>query len=355
VRPTIEAQREKKPMDQKGLLSVYFSPISSSQIDYAQHLVRALSMNECAIREFKWTNPFKIKLPDVIHIQWPENLIRSNNVLKTFTKFSLLFLSLIVLKSRGAKVVSTGHNVRPHEAGFLPRITLNAYRFLSDGIIFLNSGSKDILEQSSYLTRRIRHSVIVELGNMTEGASVPEKQEARSLLGIDPNTSIFSFLGRPRGHKNNDGVIRCFEEAQIDNSLIITQKLGFASSGKVMNLGKTVDDETYIRTTVASDVAVFDFFETLNSASVATSLSLGVLTLAPRIGAIPDLASEYRSDLLMLFEPPLKPFHLLEALHRSKQIAFNKAPTRKMSSLSWNQIGRIHRNFYFELLGLDAK
>src|SRR3954465_4210725 len=52
---------------------------------------------------------------DVVHVHWPDGYIDQPNWVKAIQRAALLVLMMLVAKAKGARLVWTAHNLKPHD------------------------------------------------------------------------------------------------------------------------------------------------------------------------------------------------------------------------------------------------
>src|SRR3954452_5474635 len=90
-----------------------FPPPRSTTNTYLVQLVRALP-DDVRIEYFSWRHALAGRY-DVLHLHWPEVLLRSPSRAKALARKASAALLLGVLRVRRVAVVRTWHNPRPHE------------------------------------------------------------------------------------------------------------------------------------------------------------------------------------------------------------------------------------------------
>jgi beta-1,4-mannosyltransferase len=92
-----------------------FVAIRDTTNPYQTQLVRGLATH-VDVRMFSWRRALLGEF-DVLHVHWPEVLIRDRNLVRTSARLALFLLVLIRLRLGHRALVRTLHNVAPHEPG----------------------------------------------------------------------------------------------------------------------------------------------------------------------------------------------------------------------------------------------
>jgi beta-1,4-mannosyltransferase len=160
------------------------------------------------VREF--TRRALLERPDVVHVHWPEFLIRSESrarmgfdVLKVLT---LLWLA----RRRGAVLVWTGHDLEPHEARHprLLRLYQRGFLAMVDHVINLAHSAEDLLR------RRYPELGGVPMSTVRHGhyrdvyPTVGDRAAARAELGLPADACVLLMAGQLREYKNAPELIR---------------------------------------------------------------------------------------------------------------------------------------------------
>ena len=103
---------ERKPL---RVLQSSADPSRSGSVNpYTKLLVESLPREEVRAEYFRWSAALTSRY-DLLHVHWPEHMVRSPSRLRQVAKSSAMALLLLRLRLRDTAVVRTVHNVRPHE------------------------------------------------------------------------------------------------------------------------------------------------------------------------------------------------------------------------------------------------
>jgi beta-1,4-mannosyltransferase len=153
---------------------------------------------------------------DVIHLHWPEWLVRWNTVRSAsfdiVTSLSLLWLA----RRRGAAIVWTGHNLEPHELPqpWLWRIFQALFLSQTDLLISFGNGATGLLVNRYPRLARIP-SVVIPHGHYRDYYTArPDPVSFREQLRLDQRPVLLCF-GLIKPYKNIPGVIQAWKRLPI--------------------------------------------------------------------------------------------------------------------------------------------
>lgn len=189
-------------------LSVLASPAASVENDnpYLDLLYGLMP----GVRVTAFTRRRLLDRYDVVHVHWPEFLIRWERLGTASLDIVKVLVLLAVARRRGAVLVWTGHDLSAHES-VRPRL-LRAFQrgFVRqvDGVINLADGSAEEL--------RSRHPGLagtpmatVRHGHYRDSyGQPPTSSEARATLGIGPDELVLLMLGQLREYKNAEALMK---------------------------------------------------------------------------------------------------------------------------------------------------
>jgi beta-1,4-mannosyltransferase len=178
------------------VLSLLFSDLASSNIQ-----IKPFSGKASLLRRH-----------DIVHVHWPEWLIRWSGFRKASYDIASLIGALWIARRRGAAVVWTGHNLEPHQ---LPRPKLwKAFQFLFisqlDLLISFGDGATELL-RSRYPALTRKPVVIIPHGHYrTYYDARPTPDAFRHDTGLDERPVLLCF-GLIKSYKNVPELIRAWK------------------------------------------------------------------------------------------------------------------------------------------------
>jgi glycosyltransferase involved in cell wall biosynthesis len=240
---------------------------------------------------------------------------------------SLLYLML--LRTADIPVVTTAHQVTPHERiRFQDAIYRRIHR-LPDAVVAHSEVDRRRLVQEFGLDGG---SIVVvphgEYGFFDGGRDIPEPDQARRHLGLQAHHEVVLFFGHIRDYKGLDLLLECWPvvaAARPNARLVVAGDPGRLSDDRRNELRARADAvgaihrfeyipfaevATYFS---ASDVVAMPYRKLSQSGVLYLALSQGVAVVASAVGGIPEVLTDGESGLLV---PPGSVSALGEALIR---------------------------------------
>ena len=315
---------------------------------YLDQLTQVLS-SSIQVFDFSWSRAARGSF-DVLHVHWPEQIVRSRYPLVAAVKSILLFSFVRVLWLRKA-VVQTVHNSTPHEVGTpIERWSLRALHESVDWFILLNN--------TSHAPDAQRSGVILH-GDYAAwfGPVTAELEERDSIPGR------LLFFGAVRPYKNLEGLIEAFAHLVPEKSdlslLIAGQAVDPSYQESVQHLAAAAGIETHFgflsdrdlaQEIARSELVVLPYSEFENSGAALLSLTLGRPILVPAGPASEELAAEFGSEWVIRYDA-LEPSTLTQAVsHRSQPQGFPD-----MSRRDWGEGARAHLAAYERATAIRRK
>jgi glycosyltransferase involved in cell wall biosynthesis len=256
-------------------------------------------------RNLTWYNPFSWLLQglrakgDLLHVQWWSWVLAP--------PFALI---MFFFRWRHKPVVTTVHNVRPHESSRYADIARRIIFLLSDHFIVHSSRNKTDMQRYYNIPAQrisiIPHGVL----SFPVDITVPV-QQAKSLLGLNPDCQTILAFGAIRPYKGLDNLIEAvaslkrilprlvlmivgqpwedwhhyqnkIEALGLSNSVCL--QLGFIPSNRIAS---------YFQ---AADLVVLPYRHFHAQTGVGMiALSMGKALLVSNVGGLPDLVSDRKS------------------------------------------------------------
>jgi beta-1,4-mannosyltransferase len=324
---------------------------------YLRSLSEGLDRHGVRVDDFSFMRALKHRY-DVLHIHWPDLHLQARSSLRAVVKHARLALLLLLLRLRGARIVWTVHNLKPHERH--PRLGELLFplwfpRLCTHVVALTTSSLASALDMYPAL-RRARWAVIPHGHYRNAYAKAPPRSTCRDQLGLD-HRFTFLFLGNIRPYKNVPRLIQAFrglhrqdvqlviagEPGQMMQTDEIRQlaaldprirlSLGFVSDGQV---------PLYVG---ACDVMVLPFQTILNSGSVLLALSFNRAVLAPNLGSLPEIQSHLGARWVSLYRGPLATEHLLQAM---TSVVVDENESIDLCSYDWDIIAQRTLELYLD-------
>ena len=278
---------------------------------------------------------------DVLHLHWPELLLRDRFPLRRAVKkilFTVMYVRLLLVKT---PIVQTVHNISPHENGsrYERRILAGLER---------RTGTWIVLNPTS---TPISGGEVVEIlhGHYRDWFAEYARCEA------EPGRYLFFGLIRP--YKQVVGLIDAFLELHdpATSLRIVGSSSDPAVERRIDDLGDSepavsvrlefVSDEVLASEVRLSELVVLPYKEFYNSGAALLALSLGRPVLTPRNPASLALQEEFGPEWVLLFDGELGGAHLKDALAQLRS-AGSRAPMPDLSRREWPGIGAAHGRLY---------
>lgn len=299
----------------------------------------------------------------ILHLHWPEYPL-SQDPPRLMLGLLRVFAAIAWAKLRGAKVVWTVHNLRPHEETW-PSIVPLFYKILVksvDGSILLSQNTIDLIKKDALLHPLLdKPYSVIPHGHYRDLYPIfSDYVGAKRSLGLSESAFVFLFFGQVRPYKGIEQLIDAFKNHGDSRArlLIAGKPLNeeYASllremakgDSRILFLLRYFPDEDLPTLFAASDAVVLPYASILNSGSVFLALSQRKPVLAPKLGSIPEIAGKVGEEWLMLYEPPLSS-QLLE----QRILTLPESPEAldyAMEEWNWNRIAQLTLEFYRKVL-----
>lgn len=285
---------------------------------------------------------------DVLHVHWPEYLLRSPTAPGRLIRSWLLRLLLLRLGRRQRApwrpaLVRTLHNLAPHETGSTAETRLlSRLDGRTDLWILLNDahpcgGARRVLIPHGHYRGRYPEvgGAVRQPGRLLYFGLIRPYKGVDALLAAfsalaDPSLSL-RLVGRPiTGWRE-------LVEAACQRDPRITARLEF------------VADAVLAEEVQRAELVVLPFRKMVNSGTILVALSLDRPVLVPRTPVNELLAQEVGSGWIHVFEGPIRAEHLREALEAVR--ARPPASPPCLNDRDWASIGQRHLEAYQLALG----
>ncbi|WP_308796898.1 glycosyltransferase [Agromyces silvae] len=310
-----------------------------SETRYATHM-QGTAGEGVEVRFFSWQAAL-LGGYDVFHLHWPEHLVGVSDGPRARLRYLLLRLLFLRLRLRRTPVVRTLHNLVPHDDKTNPRVREVTRRFeaLTEVEIHLvdEAGERDAAQ-----TFYIPHGSYVEvfgahphadpvLGRLIHFGLLKKYKGVEALLAAfdeldEPNLQL-RIVGKPI-----DGDTARTAKAAADRDKRITVELAF------------VPDAQLVEEISSSELVVLPYKELHSSGAVLVALSVGRPVLVPSGPTSRALREEVGDAWVHLFQPPLSPSDLSDALDGIRRRPEGQRPD--LSARTWESVRTAHRRVY---------
>jgi beta-1,4-mannosyltransferase len=308
---------------------------------YLVQLVQALP-DDVRVEYFTWRRALTGRY-DVLHLHWPEVLLRSPSRAKAVARKATAALLLGVLRVRRVAVVRTLHNPRPHEQPpQFDRVVLRGLDRATTRWIRLNpvTVTPDPARTSTILHGHYRDwfgpaTEPAEPGRLLCFGLLRPYKGVESLLEAfaqlhDPAVSLH-VVGSPTTPDLRSAVLTA---ASVDTR--VTARLEYVDDGALRN------------GIAAAELVVLPYRELHNSGAALLALSLDRPVLLPASEVASALAEEVGPGWVHLYQGELTAAALATALARSREVVRGQRPD--LSRRQWPEAGEAHRAVYLAAL-----
>ncbi len=284
---------------------------------------------------------------DVLHLHWPEYLLRHSSAAGTLAKQCCVALLLLKLRLTGTPVVRTLHNLAPHEQhGWRERVLLDWIDGLTRRWIRINATTP----VRPPFTDTILHGHYRDwFASMQQDAQVPGRLLHFGLIrpykGVETLLEVMACVDDPAlslrivGSPATPQMRELIEAATADDPRI-TALLAY------------VEDPVLAREVSQAEMVVLPYRQMHNSGTLLLALSLGRPVLAPWSESNAAIAQEVGPGWVFLYDGELDGALLRGTLDKVRSAERSKLPD--LSQRDWDRIGRQHYHTYLEALGLDG-
>jgi beta-1,4-mannosyltransferase len=287
--------------------------------------------SEVTIELFDWRRALTGRY-DVLHVHWPEQILRAGTARGRFTKrlqFRLLLLRLRLLKR---PIVRTLHNLEPHESG--DKAELGLFTALDRQTrLFVKLNTTTETPAGSDSVTILHGHYRDRFGPLAEGTTRPGR-----LL----------YFGLIRPYKGVDVLIEEFQ--RLDDANLDLRIVGRPSAGmgelvtaatkadpRISAVLEFVSDTDLVAEVKQAELVVLPYREMHNSGVALVALSLARPVLVPRTPANEALAAEVGPGWVHQFDAPLSGDVIENVLAAVRSSPPAEEP--RMANRDWDTIG----------------
>lgn len=304
---------------------------------------------------------------DIVHIYWAEWMInRGGNLLRAMADVLRVITELRLAKRRGAKIVWTANNIRPHESDNLGAVNvlISEIASLADQVI---CPSQTVLDQFQFEYPSIvgADQRVIPIGSY-RGIYPDERRsstEARKMLGLPQDARIALVFGMVRPYKNIPNLLRCYEEmigTRGDTFLLIAGKpLNQAMADEIQatcarlknvradlrHIGNE-EIQDYVR---ASNCLVIATSFAVTSGSALLGLSFDRPVLMPHRGSAIEIRDNVGEEWLYTYDGGIRS----KVLYRAFDIEQPAGSPPLEEHYDWAKAGRGYYEAYKSVTRLD--
>lgn len=285
-------------------------------------------------RDFGWRiDPFSywrafVQRYKIVHYSFPSDVFRHRSPAITLVRVVLSLYALYFAKLLGRRVVWTVHNLREHE-GHHPRLEttyMARYIDLVDRTVHLSEVGRDAAI-ARYPKLAGKPAVVIPHPRYAEPACGGVTREAAlAVLGLPENCRLILTFGAVRRYKNLMKLVRAFHDLPDDDVRLIiagyprdtqlADAIGkIVADSRIKLTFRAIDDRETDLLFMAASLVVAPYTNILNSGTAIMALSHNRPILVPDRGAMSELQRQVGPLWVKLFEAPLSPLVLGDALH----------------------------------------
>jgi beta-1,4-mannosyltransferase len=298
---------------------------------------------EVTIELFDWRRALTGRY-DVLHVHWPEQIIRASTKrgrLKKRLSFRLLLFRLRMLQR---PIVRTLHNLEPHESG--DRAEQRLYTALDRQTrLFVKLNTTTEIPAGSDSVTILHGHYRDRFGALAEGTTRPGR-----LL----------YFGLIRPYKGVDVLIEQF--GQLDDPDLDLRIVGRPSAGmgelvttateadpRISAVLEFVSDADLVAEVKQAELVVLPYREMHNSGVALVALSLARPLLVPRTPSNEALSAEVGPGWVHQFDAPLTAETIRTVLDSVRTTPREVQP--RLENRDWDTIGEAQYQAYLRILG----
>ncbi|MFD2793545.1 glycosyltransferase [Promicromonospora vindobonensis] len=328
-----------EPPARQRIRVLHVLPAPNGTTQYVDHMIGAAPPGT-AVLTFSWPRAV-FGAYDVLHVHWPELLVRQRTPVGRLIKVALAYTLLLRLELTETPVVRTVHDVAPDEQGH--RL---AKSFL------------DTLDRRTALW--IRLDPTTQLPPGVRSMTIPHGHY-RSVFPPDPRIRpeagrlfLFGLIRRSKGVERLLDVFRAVNDPVMrltivgrSSDLRLTDRIEAVAAADdriEARLGSVPDDvlATEVR---RAELVVLPYPDMHSSGAALLALSLDRPVLVPRSAATDALAREVGDGWVFMFDSVLQPADLLRAVAVARMTR-ERGTRPYLDERDWERVGRRHAEAY---------
>jgi len=312
--------------------------LGGAQPSYADHVAGRLDPTRVQPLSFSYRTALTGRW-DVLHVHWPENLVRHRSRPRRVLRTVLFALLLVRIRVLRPVVVRTVHNTTPHEGGRPVETALLA-----------------ALDRAVTWHVRLTDETPVRAG--AAAVTIPHGHYRAELgdAGTPADPRCLLFFGYLRPYKGLDALLAAFagttdpqlrlvvagEPASAEMRALVTDAAG-ADPRVTPHLGFVADD-ALAALVGGSAVVVLPYREIHNSGVVFAALSLGRPVLVPENPVTAALRAEVGEEWVRGFTHPLTATDLTDAL--AAAAGRDPAATPDLAGRDWSTVAESYTGVF---------
>jgi beta-1,4-mannosyltransferase len=292
---------------------------------------------EVNVQFFGWKTAL-VGTYDILHIHWPESMVRHSKSWQTAAAFVLAPILLLRLTVKRTPILWTRHNITPHE--WRNRLEKWFVRALTKRVglqIYLNESAENDLAGVTILHGD--YSEWLAANNFTKQA---QPQEILYFGLLRPYKGVEDLLRAFSACTDSDLTLRAAGQPS-DPAYASELELLAETSRRTILAARYIEDAELTDYLSNAKLVALPYKSLYNSGSALLALSASIPVLLPRTPSTVSLQHEMGHEWVVLFDSPLSTDDLLNALKTTQSTSLMKAP---MSNRAWSLIGALHGELY---------
>lgn len=279
---------------------------------------------------------------DLLHVHWLEEILRGRNRFNQSVKPLLFALGLVIALITRRRIVSTVHNLKPHEpVSGLQDLAYKFYEAVQPRRIFLSRVRNDGFNAERDVL--IPHGHYRPLLNgRTSASSAGSSVDYLTFGRVKPYKGITGLLAAVEGVEATFRIVGSCDDAATRANLHTT-------ASRLSNLTVLLDyvsDDELLHELASARVALLPYGDMYNSGAVLLALSVGRPVVVPDTETNRQLRDEVGHGWMHLYSGRFDAGSLPDIDSLVVAIA-DKSP--KLALREWDVIGRQHVAFYREV------
>ncbi|MDQ1630058.1 MAG: beta,4-mannosyltransferase [Frankiaceae bacterium] len=311
---------------------------------YLTQLADALA-HDVDVAFFSWRTALGGRY-DVLHLHWPEILLRGNSRLGTAARRVLAAVLLLRLWAVPAAVVRTQHNVGPHDPpGRVDALLLGCLERRTDAWIRLNRWTP---------TPDATRTTTVPHGHYGDRYADAIASEAAFKTAPEPGRLLhFGIVRRYKGVVELAAAFAGVPDASLrlriagrvhETDLTPALESAAAADPRVMLALHHLDDDALVAEIKAAELVVLPYREMHNSGAALLALTLGRPVLVPANEVTAELSDEVGPGWVLTYRAPLDAAGLRRAVDAVRTGPRSVCPV--LHRRNWDVVAAAHLEVY---------
>lgn len=302
--------------------------------------------DDVEVTYFSWSRALRGDY-DVLHLHWPELLLRARSRPKRFAKRQAMRATLFLARRRGTPIVRTVHNLQPHESGGRAERRILAAVDRRTALFIRLNPTTDLPTHYPVVTilhGHYRDRFADHRRSPRESGRILYFGIIRPYKNVEKLIEVYTADARPGTHLRIVGSPSPELRGRIERAA--------ASHPDVSTRLAFVEDSELVSEITAATLVVLPYAEMHNSGAALVALSLDRPILVPRTPSNQALATEVGAPWVQLYDGDLDGAVLDAALAAAEVLGADERP--RLEGRDWDEVGRRHRDVYRSVLSPEG-